>query len=55
MLCQLHIDYEDGSQKIISSDDRWRVADGPILRNSVYLGEHVDARVRAIKMAVSGI
>lgn len=45
MLCQLHIDYEDGSQKIISSDDRWRVADGPILRNSVYLGEHVDARL----------
>ena len=41
----LNIEYEDGSTQTVSSDDEWRVAPGPILRNSVYLGEEYDARL----------
>jgi alpha-L-rhamnosidase len=44
LLCELHLDLEDGSTQIVASDEHWRLADGPVLRNSVYLGEHVDAR-----------
>lgn len=43
-ILQLNIEYEDGSTQSIASDERWRVAAGPIVRNSVYLGEVYDAR-----------
>ena len=41
---QLEVTYRDGSRTIIASDDTWRLAEGPVLRNSVYLGERYDAR-----------
>jgi len=41
---QLIIEYEDGSTQTVASDETWRVTPGPILRNSVYLGEEYDAR-----------
>ena len=44
LLAQLVIEYEDGSTQTVASDEAWRVAPGPILRNSVYLGEEYDAR-----------
>lgn len=44
-LTQLIIEYADGSTQRIGSDDSWRVSDGPLLRNSVYLGETYDARL----------
>jgi len=44
LLAQLFIEYADGSSEIIVTDDSWKVADGPILRNSIYLGEVYDAR-----------
>ena len=44
-IAQLHVDYVDGSSDTFASDETWKVADGPILRNSVYLGEVIDARL----------
>jgi alpha-L-rhamnosidase len=45
-IAQLVIEYADGSRSTVVSDDTWKVAAGPILRNSIYLGEKVDARRR---------
>jgi len=44
VILQLHIDYEDGTQETIVTDERWRVGESPILHNSIYLGEVYDAR-----------
>ncbi len=41
---QLNIEYEDGSRESIVTDASWKASGGPILRNSVYLGEVYDAR-----------
>ncbi len=43
-LAQFVIQFKDGSTQTIGTDDSWRAGDGPILRNSVYLGEVYDAR-----------
>jgi len=45
LLVQLNIEYDDGSVQTVASDGSWRVRPGPILRNSVYLGEVYDARL----------
>lgn len=44
-LIQLEINYADGSEKIIKTDNSWKgTADGPILSNNEYDGEEYDAR-----------
>ena len=43
-IAQLEITHRDGSRQRIASDLDWRVGDGPIVRNSIYLGEVYDAR-----------
>jgi len=45
LLAQLEIQYADGSSEIITSDDNWHAATGPILMNSIYDGETYDARL----------
>jgi alpha-L-rhamnosidase len=45
LLAQLIIEYDDGTSQRVASDETWRVAAGPILQNSVYLGEEYDARL----------
>lgn len=47
-ICQLYIEKEDGTSQTIVSDNTWKVHDGPIVRNNIYLGEVYDAR-REIK------
>ncbi len=42
---QLRIVYADGSTETIITDDSWKAGDGPVLKNSVYLGELYDARL----------
>ncbi|NEW85503.1 MAG: family 78 glycoside hydrolase catalytic domain, partial [Mariniphaga sp.] len=42
---QLRITYNDGSTETIVTDESWMGGDGPILKNSVYLGELYDARL----------
>jgi len=44
LLAQLEIEYEDGSRKTVVTDESWKTAEGPIIKNSVYLGETYDAR-----------
>ncbi|MDB6026035.1 MAG: alpha-L-rhamnosidase, partial [Verrucomicrobiales bacterium] len=44
LILQLAIDFEDGTSQTVVTDETWRVNDGPVLRNSVYLGEVYDAR-----------
>ncbi|MFM7321766.1 MAG: family 78 glycoside hydrolase catalytic domain [Armatimonadota bacterium] len=43
-LALIQIDLEDGSRVVVRTDGGWKWTDGPILRNSVYLGEQVDLR-----------
>src|SRR5574340_1108650 len=43
-IAQLRIEFADGTSETIVSDETWKAADGPLLRNSVYLGELYDAR-----------
>lgn len=43
-MVQLVIEFTDGTRQVVATDPTWRAGDGPILRNSVYLGEVYDAR-----------
>ena len=43
-IAQLNIEKTDGSKQTVFSNPDWRVHDGSILRNNVYLGEVFDAR-----------
>lgn len=44
LIVQLVIEYKDGTHETVVTDPSWRFADGPVIRNSVYLGEVYDAR-----------
>ena len=39
LLLQLHITYADGRSEVISSDEQWKAATGPIRMNDIYMGE----------------
>lgn len=41
----LRIEYEDGTIETIVSERDWKTASGPIVSNSIYTGEHYDARL----------
>lgn len=41
----LHIIYTDGSEEDIVSERDWKTSSGPITSNSIYTGEHYDARL----------
>lgn len=43
-LLHLEILYADGSRQVVGTDEGWRAHDGPIVKNSVYLGEEYDSR-----------
>ena len=45
LIAQLRIEGEDGSSTVVASDATWKTRSGPLLRNSVYLGETYDARL----------
>ena len=44
VIAQLVAEFSDGTSQTIVTDESWKVRNGPILRNSVYLGEVYDAR-----------
>ncbi|HVU94023.1 MAG TPA: family 78 glycoside hydrolase catalytic domain [Puia sp.] len=46
VLANLRIVYMDGSVETVATDESWRVAESGILRNNVFLGERIDARVK---------
>lgn len=41
---RLVVEYTNGKTQEISTDETWKFAPGPVLKNSVYLGEWYDAR-----------
>ena len=43
-ICQLNVQYTDGSQDRVVTDQSWKVGEGPVIRNNIYLGEVYDAR-----------
>ncbi len=44
-LAQLSIEFSDGTSRRIDTDTTWKAADGPIVFNDLYDGEHYDARL----------
>jgi alpha-L-rhamnosidase len=54
-IAQLELTYTDGTKKIVASDESWKVKDGPILRNNIYLGELYDARLEVEDWNMGGI
>ncbi len=44
LIAKLALLYADDARETLASDATWQVADGPLLRNSLYLGEVYDAR-----------
>lgn len=42
---QLHLEYSDGHDALITTDGSWRTSSGPLLSSSIYDGEHHDARL----------
>lgn len=45
LILQLVLEYSDGTSITVGSDATWKVAGGPVIRNSIYLGEKYDARL----------
>lgn len=44
-LLQLEIEYTDGTKQIVTSDNSWKTATGPIVSSDIYDGETYDARL----------
>jgi alpha-L-rhamnosidase len=44
-ILQLVVTFTDGTTETLGTDETWRAGDGPVVRNSVYLGEVYDARL----------
>jgi len=44
-IAQLNVEFTDDTTQSFASDATWKVADGPLRRNSIYLGEVYDARL----------
>ncbi|MGK7395848.1 MAG: family 78 glycoside hydrolase catalytic domain [Candidatus Cyclobacteriaceae bacterium M3_2C_046] len=45
VIAQLKLTYTDGSVEHVYTDQTWKTADGPIVKNNIYLGEWYDARL----------
>ena len=43
-IARLDVTLQDGTHKTLVSDGSWRTTEGPIITNSIYLGEEYDAR-----------
>ncbi|MGN0002500.1 MAG: family 78 glycoside hydrolase catalytic domain [Sphingobacterium composti] len=41
----IRIEYEDGFAETIKTERDWKTSSGPIIANSIYTGEHYDARL----------
>lgn len=43
LLAEIHLYYEDGTKRILSSDETWECAESPVRFSEIYDGEHYDA------------
>ena len=46
-ICELHLEYADGSKQVVGTDDSWRTSPSPIIFSNIYGGEDFDARLAA--------
>jgi alpha-L-rhamnosidase len=44
-LCQIEIEYTNGSELVIATDETWKAHTSPIVENTIYNGETYDARL----------
>lgn len=44
LIAQLELNFDDGTRQIVTTDEQWRAARGPILHSGLYDGEVYDAR-----------
>ena len=44
LLCELHLEYADGSREVVVSDERWEATTGPLRYSDLLMGERCDAR-----------
>jgi alpha-L-rhamnosidase len=44
LLCELHVDYADGTREVIVSDGRWEATTGHVLYSDLQMGERCDGR-----------
>jgi alpha-L-rhamnosidase len=44
LILQAHLEYEDGSEEVVVTDESWRWRDGPIIHDSILGGTDYDAR-----------
>ena len=44
LMAHLAIEYADGSQAVVASDEAWRWTPGPVMKSCIYDGEFYDAR-----------
>ncbi len=55
VICQLEVEYEDGTKTTIVSDETWKLTtNGPVRKNSEYDGEFYDARMEFPGWSKSG-
>lgn len=40
---EMRVTYKDGTELLVSSDENWKTASGPIIRSEIYNGETYDA------------
>lgn len=45
LLAQLRIEFADGSEQLVVTDETWKTAPAPILHSEIYAGEVYDARL----------
>lgn len=54
-LVQLHVQYEDGRETAIVSDDSWQATTGPVRMSEIYDGETYDARLEIADWSKPGM
>ncbi|MFC5530547.1 family 78 glycoside hydrolase catalytic domain [Cohnella yongneupensis] len=54
LFAQLHVTYEDGSEEIVTTDERWTSAGSQILMSEIYHGETYDARLEQAGWSEAG-
>ncbi|MBX3253497.1 MAG: glycoside hydrolase family 78 protein [Chitinophagaceae bacterium] len=45
VICEIHITYKDGSKEVITTDNTWKTATGPLLFDNIHVGATYDARL----------
>src|SRR3982751_365735 len=54
LLAQIVVRYTDGREQVVTTNEGWRAATGPILASDLYDGETYDARLELHEWSVAG-